>query len=79
MGYLLQSLYCTVEPSFSISLIFGCAGLSLAGGQASHCGGLSCGAQASLAVGHELSCSMAGGIFLDKGSNPCPLRWQVDS
>ena len=26
-----------------------------------------------------LSCSETCGIFLDKGSNPCPLHWQVDS
>ena len=25
------------------------------------------------------SCSTACGIFLDQGSNPCPLHWQVDS
>ena len=29
--------------------------------------------------GHEDSCSAAGGIFLNQGSNPCPLNWQVDS
>ena len=27
----------------------------------------------------ELSCSMACGIFLDQGLNPCLLHWQVDS
>ena len=26
-----------------------------------------------------LSCSAARGIFLDQGSNPCPLHWQEDS
>ena len=26
-----------------------------------------------------LSCSVACGIFLDQGSNPCLLHWQVDS
>ena len=26
-----------------------------------------------------LSCSAAGGIFLDQGSNPFPLHWQADS
>ena len=29
--------------------------------------------------GTGLSCHMASGIFLDQGSNPCLLRWQVDS
>ena len=27
----------------------------------------------------RLSCSTAFGIFLDQGSNPCPLLWQKDS
>ena len=30
-------------------------------------------------VVHGLSCSAACGIFLDQGSNLCPLHWQVDS
>ena len=33
----------------------------------------------SVIVAHELSCSMACGIFLDQGLNPCPLNWQADS
>ena len=37
------------------------------------------GAQASVVVAHELSCSAACGIFLDQGSKPCPLHWQGDS
>ena len=28
---------------------------------------------------HGLSCSMACGIFLDQGSNPCLLHWLADS
>ena len=31
------------------------------------------------AVVHRLCCSTACGIFLDLGSNPCPLHWQADS
>ena len=31
------------------------------------------------AQAHRVSCSMACGIFLDQGSNPCILHWQVDS
>ena len=27
---------------------------------------------------HGLSCSIAGGIFSDQGSNPCLLHWQAD-
>ena len=30
-------------------------------------------------VAQGLSCSTAYGIFLDQGSNPCPLHWQADS
>ena len=33
----------------------------------------------SVVVAHRLSCSAACGIFLDQGSNLCPLHWQVDS
>ena len=33
----------------------------------------------SIIVEQELSRSMACGIFLDEGSNPCLLHWQVDS
>ena len=29
--------------------------------------------------GHGLSCSVACGIFLDQGLNPCPLHWQMDA
>ena len=32
----------------------------------------------SVVVTHELSCSVACGIFLNQVSNPCPLHWQVD-
>ena len=33
----------------------------------------------SVVVAHRLSYSTACGIFLDQGSNPSPLHWQVDS
>ena len=33
----------------------------------------------SVVVAHGLSCSMACGIFPDRGSNRCPLHWQTDS
>ena len=36
-------------------------------------------ARAPVAVSHGLSCSKACGIFLDQGSNLCPLHWQGDS
>ena len=31
----------------------------------------------SVAVEHGLSCPAACRIFLDQGSNPCPLHWQA--
>ena len=34
---------------------------------------------ASVVVAHGPSCSTACGIFLDQGSNLCPLHWQADS
>ena len=37
------------------------------------------GAPASVVVAHRLSCSVACGIFPDRGSNPCLLHWQVYS
>ena len=33
----------------------------------------------SSGCGHRLRCLKACGIFLDQESNPCLLRWQVDS
>ena len=33
----------------------------------------------SAVVAHGPSCSVACGIFLDQGANPCPLHWQADS
>ena len=33
----------------------------------------------SVIVARGPSCSTACGIFLDQGSNPCPLHWQADS
>ena len=33
----------------------------------------------SVVVDHRLSSSMACRMFLDQGSNPCLLHWQVDS
>ena len=35
--------------------------------------------EVSVAVVHGLNCSVACGIFLGQGLNPCPLDWQVDS
>ena len=54
------------------------------GARASHCHGLSLQSTGSrragsVAVAHGPSCSAACGIFLDQGSNPCPLHRQADS
>ena len=52
---------------------------------ASHGHGFSCckaqvlGARATVVVAYGLHYSMACGIFLDQGSNLCPLHWQVNS
>ena len=58
---------------------------SSSGAQASPCGGFSCcrlqalGTQASVAVAHGFSCSIACGTFPDQGLNLCSLHWQEDS
>ena len=45
-----------------------------------YCGGFSCcRAWASTVMAHRLSYSSARGIFLEKGSDPCPLHWQASS
>ena len=33
----------------------------------------------SIVVAHRLSCSVACGIFLGQGSNPCLFHWQAES
>ena len=35
--------------------------------------------QASVVVTRGLSCSVACGIFMDQGSNSCPMHWQAYS
>ena len=71
------TLHCRVRASH-------CSGFSC-------CGAWALGAWASVVVAHGLqsagsvvvapghSCSVACGIFLEQGSNPCPLHWQADS
>ena len=52
--------------------------------QGSHCRGFSCcrawilGCRDSVVVVEGLSYSKACEVFLDQGSNLCPLHWQVD-
>ena len=46
------------------------------------CGLNSCGSRTrstgSIVVAHKLNCSVACGIFMDKGSNLCLLHWQAN-
>ena len=68
--------------------------LSSCGARTSHRGGFSCSrartlrcvgfsscgqGAGSLIVAHELSCPIACGIFIDQGSNWCPLLYKKDS
>ena len=64
------------------SLVYGCAGSSLLHRLFSlvvPCGGCSLGAVLLGSSGFSSSFSEACRIFLDQGSNPCSLHWQVDS
>ena len=54
-----------------------CVGLSLSRPLLLRSTGSRC--AGSVVVAHGPSCSAACGIFLDQGSNPCPLHWQADS
>jgi len=68
-------------------LFFSCSkrGLLSSGARASHSSGFfCCRAQAvehvgSVVMSHRLSCLAARGVFLDQGSNLCPLLGQADS
>ena len=72
-GY--SSLWCA---GFSLRwlLLLQSTGSRRAGSVVVACGLWSAG---SVVPAHGPSCSAACGIFPDQGSNPCPLRWQVDS
>ena len=54
------------------------------GARAPHCGGSSCcraqalEVHASVVVTQGHSCSVASGILLEEGLNPCCLHWQAD-
>ena len=56
-----------------------CSGAWALGAQASVAVARGLWSAGSVVVEHGLSCSAAHGIFLDQGSNPCPLNWQADS
>ena len=71
--------------SLRLSLVVVSRGYSGCCAQVSHCGFFSCcrtwalGLMGSIVAAHELSCSVACGIFLNQGSNPYLLHWQADS
>ena len=56
-----------------------CGVQSSHGGGRSHCAAQTLGHMSSVLMAHGLSCAVAHEIFLDQGSNPWPLHWQVDS
>ena len=58
---------------------FSCCGARALGAWAPVVVALELSSAGSVVVAHGLSCSAACGIFLDQGSNSCPLHWQVDS
>ena len=88
---LLCRLFCSCTMRGSLSICHAqashCGGFSCCRAQAlGHMGFSSCSVWAQQlrflgpgAQAHRVSCSMACGIFLDQGSNPCILHWQVDS
>ena len=58
---------------------FSCCGAQALGVQASVVVDPGLWSTGSMAVAHGPSCSKACGIFLDQGSNPWSLPWQMDS
>ena len=61
------------------SLLSSCSARASRFGGFSRCGARALGHAASVVVVHRLSCLTAGGIFPDRGWNPCPLCWRADS
>ena len=57
----------------------GCGARASRCGSFSYCGVWALGAWVSVVVSHGLGCLSACGIFPDKGMNPCPPNWEVDS
>ena len=74
-----QGLLCSCSARPSHCSGFSCCrahGQGLRASVVAACGLWSTG---SVAVAYRLCCSTACEIFLDQGSNPCPLHWQVGS
>ena len=72
-----QELLCLRGAGF----LLGClpCGARAVGVRASVVAALGSQSTGSVAVVHGLRGSVTCGIFLDQGSNPCPLHWQADS
>ena len=85
-SWLLHGLFCSCEwgrlsgygAQASHCGSFSCCGARTLGCVALVIAALGLYSTASVVVVHRLSCSKACGIFLDQGSNPCPLHWQED-
>ena len=80
LNYLCMGLHCCLQAFCSCGeqgLLSSCDKRTYHCGAFSCCGAQALGALASVVVVHGLSCSVACGIFLDQGSNLCPLHWQA--
>ena len=71
----------TFKNSYFLLELWCCAGFSpvVVGGGQSLVAERGLSRTGSIVVELRLSCSAAHEIFLDQGSNPCLLHWQVDS
>ena len=65
--------------AWELSLVVARGATSSCRTQASYRGAQALGCAASVVVVPGLACFVACGIFLDQGSNLCPMHWQVDS
>ena len=65
--------------AWELSLVAARGATSSCRTQASYRGAQALGCAASVVVVPGLACFVACGIFLDQGSNLCPMHWQVDS
>ena len=62
-----------------LGLLFAVASLVAEHRRVGHTNFSGCQHSGSVVVVHQLSSPEACGIFLDQGSNQCPLCWQVDT
>ena len=76
---LLHGLFCGCGKRRLLTAVTSPVKPGLEGGKASAVAAPGLVSTGSVLVAQGLSCSEACGIFLDQGSNPCPLHWQADS